>query len=183
MTSLFSSFVLPNFRFMSDFGFSVEIVKSDMVKYRKMDIVADVYYSPLSYEIGFQVSRDSYSFSIGEIIRLSDQELGSRYRDYAATESDSILSGVIRLSELVLTYGKRILTGDKEVFLQLYWQRKVSVEDYAADVLADQVRPKAEEEFRKGSFKSAADLYKSIERVLSPVEIKKMHYALRHSQL
>jgi len=47
----------------------------------------------------------------------------------------------------------------------------------ALDVLADQLRPQADEAFRTGDYAAAANLYAQIRGRLTPAEIKKLKFA------
>ncbi len=74
-------------------------------------------------------------------------------------------------------YGTAALRGDPQFFSTLKEQRKLWSEEYALDVLADQLRPQADEAFRRGNYSTAADLYARIRSRLSPAEVKKLALA------
>jgi hypothetical protein len=51
------------------------------------------------------------------------------------------------------------------------------VHEYALDVLVNQLRPKAEEAFRRGDYRNAAELYERIRSRLTAAELKKLAIA------
>jgi hypothetical protein len=78
-------------------------------------------------------------------------------------------------------YGDRVLEGDPEFFAGLRRQRESWAKDYALDVRAAQIRPRAEAAFREGRYREAADLYEQIAPRLSPVESAKLAAARKRS--
>ena len=80
-------------------------------------------------------------------------------------------------------YGTAALRGDPLFFSELEKKRKVWADDYWLDGLARQLRPKAEEAFRRGDYTAAVDLYDRIRTRLSPAEIKKLAIAKERSRV
>jgi hypothetical protein len=74
-------------------------------------------------------------------------------------------------------YCRSALDGDPQLFSILESEQKSWSEEYALDVLADQLRPQADEAFRQRNYAKSAELYTRIRDRLSPAEIKKLSIA------
>lgn len=173
----FPNAVSEKFSFLGDLGFSEVESLPTIVRYRKGDLEVHVYHGRQSYEIGFEVGRQEARYSMSELIRANDPETAERYRDYAATTAEGIAEGLTQLEGLVKRYGERALRGDPEFFATLANQRKAWAEGYELDVLAKQLRPKADTAFRSGDYRQAAELYEKIRPRLSAAELKKLELA------
>ena len=165
------------FAFLSDLGFSETEALPTLVRYRHDDVEVDVYYGRQSYEIGAGVTGFGIRYAMSEIIRAVDPETAKRYRNAMATTQEAVAAGLEELSSLMKRYGTAALRGDPQFFSTLKEQRKLWSEEYALDVLADQLRPQADEAFRRGNYSTAADLYARIRSRLSPAEVKKLALA------
>jgi hypothetical protein len=173
----FESAARKSFEFLNDMGF-VEIESlPTLIRYRKDSIEVDIYYGRRSYEIGADISGFGSRYAISGIIRATDPTVARQYRDWAATTPEGVASGLEKLGFLMKRYGIRALSGDPQFFLELEQQRKTWSEEYALDVLAEQVRPKADEAFRRGDYTTAAELYARIRSRLSQAELKKLAVA------
>lgn len=169
--------VRRNFAFLYDLGY-MEIESSPIsIRYRKGEVEVDIYHEPGSFEIGADVSGFGSRHSISAIIRANDTEVARQYRDWAATTPEGVVAGLVRLASLMRRYGGMALSGDKKFFSELERQRKSWTGEYALDVLARQVRPSAEDAFRRGDYATAAKLYAQIRSRLSPAEIKKLAFS------
>ncbi len=173
----FESQVSSSFAFLTKLGY-VEIESlPTLVRYKKEDVELDIYYGRSSYEIGAGISYDGTRYALGEIIRITDVDASKRYRNFATTTAGGIALALSELSLLMERYGMNALKGDPQVFMALDSQRKIWSEEYALDVLAEQLRPQAEDSFRTGDYAKAAELYNRIRGRLTPVEVKKLMVA------
>ncbi len=177
----FADVVRRKFAFLGDYGFSETEALPTIVRYRRCDLELDVYYGRRSYEIGIDIGHGDERFSMGALIRTTDPVGGEKYRDWAATSSEALVSGVEQLAELVRRYGERALRDEPEFFADLRKQRESSAEAYSLDVLAEQTRPKAEAAFREGRYRDAAELYEGIAARLSVAEQAKLAAARKRS--
>ena len=177
----FSDVVRRKFAFLTDYGFSETEALPRVVCYRRCDLELDVYYGRRSYEIGIDIGHGDERFSMGALIRATDPIAAQKYRDWAATSSEALVSGVERLAELVHRYGERALRDEPEFFADLRKQQESWAEAYSLDVLAEQVRPKAEAAFREGRYRDAAELYEGISARLNVVEQAKFVAARKRS--
>jgi membrane peptidoglycan carboxypeptidase len=71
--------------------------------------------------------------------------------------------------------------GDPHFPFALESGRKKWAQSYALDILEEQVRPKAEDAFRRGDYSVATNLYESIQERLSRAEAKKLSLARKRS--
>jgi hypothetical protein len=169
--------VRGTFMFLEDLGFVVVEALATLVRYRKEDVEVDVYHGRKSYEIDVGVTGLGTRYAMSEIIGATDPEAAKRYRVFAATSSGGVAKGLEVLSELMKQYGTAVLQGDPQFFMVLAKQREQWSQDYALDILADQLRPQADEAFRRGDYARAAELYNRIRGRLSPAETKKLALA------
>jgi hypothetical protein len=93
-----------------------------------------------------------------------------------------VVAGLKELSLLLKRYGRSALDGDPQLFASLEGERKLWSEEYALDVLTEQLRPQADEAFRQKDYSKAAELYSRIRERLSPAELKKLSIAEERSR-
>lgn len=170
------------FAFLADTGFTQVEAEPTIVRYRRGDILVDVYHGRQSYELGFEIGRGGTRYSMSVLIRADDAEAAKRYRNYAATTQAGVAEGLAQLAALARQYGTRALQGDTEFFAMLEQRRKSWASEYALEVLAGQLRPKAEQAFRHGRFQEAAKLLERIRPLLAPAELKKLAIAKDRAQ-
>jgi hypothetical protein len=175
--------VRKQFSFLGDYGFAEVESLPTIVRYRKGDLEADVYHGRKSFEVGFGLACKNTRYSLSDLIRVTDQAAAEQYRNETATTPEGIIKSLARLQELVSQFGERALQGDAEYLSALEDQRKSWAETYALDVLAEQLRPKAEAAFRDGDYRQAASLYEKIRARLSSVELKKLALARERAEL
>ena len=179
----FANAVSEKFSFLGDLGFTEVESLPTIVRFRHGDLEVHVYHGRQSFEIGFEVVRQGTQYSMSELIRTNDPETAERYRNYAATTAEGIAEGLTQLEGLVKRYCERALRGDPEFFATLTNQRKAWAEGYELDVLAKQLRPKADTAFRSGDYRQAAELYEKIRPRLSAAEVKKLELAKERAGL
>jgi hypothetical protein len=173
----FANAARESFSFLGDRGFAVVESLPTLVRYRKDELEARVYHGRRSFEVGFEIVRNGDHYSISELIRTADHDEGERYRNYTATTPEGIAEALTRLRELGGHYGQRALRGDPEFFETLERLRQEWMENYSLDVLASQLRPKADAAFRSADYRQAVELYEKIRPRLSASELKKLALA------
>lgn len=162
------------FLFLIDEGFTEIEALPTLVLYRKGNVEVDIYHGRQSYEVGGGVSLTGTRYALSEIVRASDPEAANSYRNAVATTTEGVAASLEDLSKLIRRFGSSALRGDAEFFSLLEKQRKQWAEEYSLDVLAGQLRPQAEEAFRRGDYLKAAELYRRIRERLSPTEAKRL---------
>jgi len=177
----FDMAVLEIFGFLESMGFSILQICSTLVRYGKDELEVNIYHGRSSYEIGFEISRKGVKYPIGTILEVSDRNLVDTYRDYAATTPAAVIKGLSGLAKLVRQYATPALEGSAEVFEELAKESQRAIDRRALEVRASQIRPRAEEAFRKHQYRQAAELYDQILPSLTPTELKKVAFAKKHS--
>lgn len=98
-----------------------------------------------------------------------------------ARKQECIDASLDELSRLLSDYCLPALNGDTHFYALLETERKRRSKAYALEVLAGNVRPQAEEAFRRGDYALAVELYSQIKECLSPAELKKLSMAERRA--
>ncbi|WP_345541039.1 hypothetical protein [Variovorax defluvii] len=165
------------FAFLTDEGFVEIDALPTLVRFHKSGIEVDVYHGRQSYELGAGVTFSGTRYAMSEIVRATDPEAAKGYRNAVATTPEGVAAGLEALSSLMERYGSAALKGHAGFFSMLEAQRRQWLEEYTLDVLASQLRPKADDAFRRGDYSAAAALYGRIRDRLSPAETKKLALA------
>lgn len=165
------------FAFLNELGFSEVEASLTLVRYRKDGVEVDVYHGRQSYEIGAGVTAFGTRYAVSEIIRAGDMEIAKQFHYAMTNTAEGVATGLEELSSLMKRYGSAALRGDSDFFSTLEKQRTLWSEEYALDVLSEQLRPQADEAFRRKDYSTAAELYSRIRERLSPAEIKKLSIA------
>lgn len=176
----FAAAVRNYFEFLSGLGFSEVEALPTLVRYQKSGVEVDVYHGRQSYEVGAGVTAFGVRYSIPEIVRHTDSELAKEYRCKSVVTPEGVAVAVEELSLLTKQYCCLALEGDRSLFLALENERKLWTEEYALDVLVEQLRPKADEAFRKKDYSKVVELYSHIRTRLTPAEVKKLSIAEKH---
>jgi hypothetical protein len=130
-----------------------------------------------SCEIGFAIIHQSVRYSMSEFIRVIDPSFADQYRFPTGITEVAIADGLSKVAQIVKTYCAPIFQGELDLFTVLDKQREVWNRRYKLAVLAEKLRPLAEEAFRTRDYGKAADLYRRIEPMLSRAERKKLDAA------
>jgi hypothetical protein len=178
----FEAKVRKAFAFLGNLGFSEVEALPTLVRYRTNGVEVDVYHGRQSYEIGAGVTAFGTRYAISEIVRAIDPEAAKQVHYATATTPEGVAAGLEELSSLMEHYGRAALRGDSQFFSMLEKQRKCWAEEYDLDVLAEQLRPQADEAFRRKDYSTAVELYSRIRQRLSPAELKKLSFAEKHRQ-
>ena len=170
------------FAFLNDLGFSEVESLPTLIRYQRDGVEVAVYRGRLSYEIGADISYLGKQYALAEIVRFVDPDAAKRYGNAVASTTEGVAMGLEELGSLMKRYGVAALQGDPQLFSTLEEKRKVWVEEYWLDGLARQVRPQADDAFRRGDYVAAAELYSRIRSRLSPAEAKKLQLAEERSK-
>jgi len=173
----FEEKVRKAFAFLKELGFCEIHASPTNVRYKKRGVEVDVYHGRQSYEVGAGVTAFGARYAISEIIRAVDPNIAKSFRYEVAITAQSVAATLERLSNLMQEYGRKALEGDENFFSTLENQRKIWAQEYSLDVLAEQLRPRAAEAFRRRDYATAADLYSRIRQRLSQAEAKKLAIA------
>lgn len=116
-------------------------------------------------------------FGVFALLNSVDKNFATAFRVKVANNAEEMTEGVRVLVGILQKYGKDVLAGQDRAFRQLSTQRLNRSELYGVETVAEHVRPKAEAAFREGNYAKAAELYQSIRRVLTEVELRKLTIA------
>lgn len=168
------------FAFLCELGFAEIEALPTLVRYQKDGIEVNVYYGRQSHEIGASIIAFGNRYPISTIIRITDPKEFDHFHYTMASTPDGVAAALEDLSLLMKHYGRKALEGDFQFFLMLERQQRMWAEDYALDVLTRQLRPQADEAFRKKDYLKATELYSRIKERLSPAELKKLNIAEKY---
>ena len=172
---------------VANHGFRCLVAEASLVRYESDCIFINVYHGRSSCEIGLEIGRVvsvgelEEAYNISWLIKLIDPAKAADYRLFVATTPDLVKKGVSQLCELFKKYVGKALFADESAFELLEKKKEAWKEFYEKEVLADQVRPKANEAFHNKNYSEAVFLYESIRSELTPAELKKMEYARKYS--
>lgn len=178
----FANAVRSAFAFVHMRGFSEVEVGPTIVRFESRSLQLTIYHGRSSHEIRVEIGLKGTSargYSLSEVIRLADEAEGRKFRNPLFATREGVWQGVATVAVLLKKFGEALLNGDQDRFFQLDEQRKRWSETYARDVLAEQLRPSANEAFREGRYGEAANLFERIKARLSPVELQKLEVANR----
>src|SRR5262245_36937985 len=175
----FPNLVRQAFAFLEIAGFSESGQGPTIVRFKRGELECNVYVGRRSGELGFQIGHDDEQFSTSALIRLRDPTLADKYRNLVPADLSELQTGIEKLAALVREFGDRALEDDPRVFADLRRQSQEWSQAYAAEVRAQQIRPKAEAAFREGRYREAIGLYEEIAPKLTPTELKKLSIARR----
>jgi hypothetical protein len=163
--------------------FCCVVVKSTFVRYESNNIFINIYHGRSSYEIGLEIGqlgssgKPEEAFNISWLIKLVDPQRAADYKLYVAKTTDLVRKGVFQLCELFKKYAGKAIFADESTFTLLAKQTGDWKKSYAKEVLASQVRPKANAAFSNRNYGDAVCLYESIFSELTPAELKKLEFA------
>jgi len=179
----FAGAARKHFGFLVAMGFTEVGSTLTTIRYQKGGTELAVYHGRRSFELGFEATRCGERYSIEELIRVEDPGVAGTYRNFVATAADEVDTGLAQLGALVRRYCARALSDDSALYAALKVQRTNWAEGFALDVLAAQMRPKAEAAFRSGDYRQAAELYERIRPALSASELKRLALAQARAQM
>jgi hypothetical protein len=173
----FNTAVREKFEFLNCLGFLEVESSPTLVRYRKDSVDVEVYHGRLSYEIAASISYVDVRYEFTDIVRAVDPKAAQSYCHAQTSTPDGVIDALKELASLMKRYGTIALRGDPLFFLELNKKREIWADDYWLNRLARQLRPKAEEAFRRGDYAVAVDFYGRIRECLSSAEMKKLIFA------
>jgi hypothetical protein len=176
--SPFSSAVRQRFHFLETLGYQQTELADSYVRYERGSMAVEIYQGRQSYELGVNLIHNGVSYSLEELLELHRAHGGNTmFEPFAATDQHGIEIGVDRLAAMLQSCIQCVLTGDTRTYRELDQRREAARRSLALDVLAEQLRPKAEFAFRAKDYRRAAELYDQIRERLSPSELRKLEVA------
>ena len=183
----FPEAVLTSFRFLVEgFGFAVVTHETTYLRFESNAVFVNVYHGRASYEIGVEIGElkkannlSERSFTLGEIIAMTDYDRGSSFHFYQAATPELIPKFVSETAEIVKAYSRSALIGDKSFFEGLGKVRSRISHEYLKSMEMGRVREEAEVAWHEKNYGQMVELYDAVKDDLTPSEVKKLEYAKR----
>ena len=182
----FQEAVLSSFRFLeSEHGFMCVERSLTMVRYESATARLNVFHGRSSYQIDVELSEKSTSESETPAFRLADIALliGSEdliplgFLQASTPETLGVVVG--RAAELLRRCGPDVLRAEPFIIRRLDELRRDRALKAAQDQRLVDVRIAADQAWHQKDYRRVEELYRSVETMLSPAELKKLHYARR----
>ena len=169
-------------------GFRCVIVEATLVRYESDCIFVNIYHGKSSCEIGLEIGKlvpvDKIQgvYNISWLIQLDSPKKAADYQLFVATNPGLVKKGVFQLCKLFKRYAGKALLADESTFSLLSKLRDDWKEAFAKEVLVSQLRPKANDAFRRKNYDEVIRFYESIRSELTPAEEKKLAYAKKQQK-
>lgn len=178
----FNGLVESRFRDLLPMGFALARSEKTLVVYTSGALSVEIYHGRASYEIGLNLVIGEARYSLGEVLRAIGDPAGEAYRNASGTDQASIEKAVDQLGDLLFQSIVPSLSDQLALSAVLEQCRADWARGYALQVLAENIRPLAEQAFRDRDFSRAAKLYSQISDALSEAEVRKYLYAKARSE-
>jgi len=172
--------VKEKFSFLQDIGFAIIISTPTTVRFCKGDVQLDVYYE--RHQIGVGITFLEVRYELQDFIAAINPDSPEAHYVPCISSPEGTAIAVEKFAELTKIYGTQALQGSFSLFKEVAAQHNLDLKKYWLDLNAMYVRPQAEEAFRMKKYREAVELYKEIEPILSPTEIKKLALAQDRSK-
>ena len=127
------------FGFLSDFGLQLLSADENLVFYASDCLWLVIRHGRLSYELSLEFARaDSGDemdspYTMQDLLRATRPDCAREYRDFAATTSSAVESGLARLADELRTAGEDVLRCDPEFFAALDRNRRVAISELGSE--------------------------------------------------
>jgi hypothetical protein len=183
----FAEAVITCFSFLvEEYGLSLVTQETTYLRFESNAVFVNVYHGRLSYEVGVEIGEQQKAnsvlergFVLGEIIAMTDYDIGAKFCFYQATTPELIMKSVTQTAELVKAYARPALSGDRSFFEGLSKVRSRMSREYLKEMEMGRVRQEAEVAWREKHYEQLVELYEAVKDDLTPSEIKKLEYAMR----
>lgn len=181
----FEKAVKTHFHFLeTDYGFVLRGATTNynfsLVRFESDKVWVESWYFLPHYDcdVGFGLLNKKERFVISDLISLGFN-LGSskNYTFENLNETEIIERNVSGFAEFFRKNGNDCLKGNLTVYQQLKENRENISRIYTERIETEQLKKQAEIAWRKGNYAQVVKNYKMIEKLLSPVERKKLDYA------
>ena len=174
--------------FVTDPPYSMWLTEQDegRITYEGHDAVIALSHDPMSYELDVALWRPSvaaeveHPFMIVDVIRVADPAKAQAYRQFSATNEDSVQRGVAKLVSELQKYGLAALTGQADFYDQMSAARSEAAKQFGADLTDQTARKRADLAWQQRDFQAVVKAYQSMEDRLSTLERKRLRYAIEH---
>jgi len=184
----FAEEVLAAFDFLTtDYGFHCTKVDVTFARYESQEVFVNVYHGRASYEVELEIGRfaervgtEEVKFGLGDIIGVMGARSKTGYTFFQASTAGRVKRLVPRLAELLKQYGKDALSGDPQFFVRLRAEQSRTSREFWKESDLRTIRGKAVEAWNQKNYLKVVELYESVRNDLTPAEVKKLEYAMKH---
>ena len=145
-----------SFGYLCELGFVETSNEPTLVRFNRGDVDVDVYHGRMLYEINVGVSWAGERFGMVELLKIVRPTIASSYRVPAATTAEQTSRWVAAVAEQFEAAAPLLLDA---LPVALKVERQRAAKALELDVLASQVRPKADAAFRDKKYAEAVRLY------------------------
>ena len=183
----FEDAVLPNFKFLADFGLRPVEENITFVRYESSEVFVNIFHGRASYELGVEIGRlkePGTKLSIFDIVRSVGAEKAEGFGHHVmfqVSSREGVRTFVPKLAALVREYALPFLRGDEHAYRSARESRAKRYTDEAREGNLRVVRSKADAAWQARDYAHVAELYGSIRQELTEVEAKKLAYAEQHA--
>src|SRR5262249_31169890 len=139
-----------------------------------------VHHDRRSYEISVDFRRNAWpseSYSLADMLDAMGAPARGERSFFQASEPVRVVDCVSTIARLLTAYGRAILAGDAAAFDRLEETRRKRDTEHTRTIVADPIRQRADEAWKRHDYATVRDLYQSIEDALTAVEKERLRYA------
>lgn len=180
----FQAAVLSSFDFLTS-RFVYRLVQSEptFLRYEGDHVFINVFHGRGSYEVGCEIgllfSSSGERFTLGEILEANGLPDAPGKTRFQASSPEGVASVVPKVADLVQRYAGPLLVGDPKAFQHLRERHTRWFESFMRDQRNTPVRDEASVAWQARDYARVVELYESISRDLTPLEVRRLGYARR----
>ena len=181
----FKNCALKEFNFLvNEYGFRCTKSDTYYLRFESKIVFVELYYDDQrSFEMDFSIGLldDLYEgkerpFYLVELVKYSAPNDDEDYRLIQASTPEKIAQLLPKLANLVKTYAKEFLSGNKTRFKDLSYFRENRSNQYAMGKTLKDVRAAARKAWENEDYARVIELYEPVKKYITPSERKKLEY-------
>jgi len=187
----FKNVVLEAFEFLlNDFNFQCVKINTTLIRYESDRMFLQIYHGRNSFELGLEIGflekikDEEQKYSLAELTEIMGLfKNPGNYIPWTVSTPELVKKYVTKLAELAKNNLQDALRGEPSILIRLSEIQTRNHNDFMAEMKLSRIIPQADECFRKKNYKNVIELLLPIRNELSPVFLKKLNYAIKHSNL
>ncbi len=172
------------FQFLEDYAYAVVDEKATFLRYEGVLGFVNIFHGRQSYEVGVEFgppdNPEEEVFFMGDLISLDNKSEAAGYFRPTADTPEAVEVHLKKQAQIFKDYGKRILNGDKTIWVDLQKEQSRRSIAYWRDVELRRARVNASQAFRSKRYQDYIDYLAAFEDKLTSSEKKKIEYARKH---
>lgn len=173
--------VQRDFDFLTTAGYKCVESTPYRVRFESPTVFVEVVFDGnRSYELGLligTIGSENPPFSIDEILRLRSAPEAHMLSLVQVTTREALATWVLKLADLLRTYGKDFIAGNKKCFDELALHRMKETQTYALDRDLRMARAEAETAWHKKDYQTVVKVLKPFRDALTASEAGKLEFA------